>query len=83
MYFTMKDALQHAATHTNIKVIWFEEMKHDLNSVVKDLEDFVGYKVPHESRQDLLQHMHIDSFRKNDAVNMKPPPGKSYISYRL
>lgn len=25
--------------------------------------------------QPLLDHLHIDKFRKNDAVNMKPPAG--------
>ena len=50
-------------------------MKRDLASVVESLGDFIGYKVPPNALSGLLSHMHIDNFRKNDAVNMKPPPG--------
>ena len=62
---------------SNVKVIWFEEMINDLTSVIDDLSDFVGHRVPFDKLDDLLSHMHIDNFRKNDAVNMKPPPGTS------
>ena len=50
-------------------------MKRDLASVVEILEEFIGYKLPPNALPGLLSHMHIDNFRKNDAVNMKPPPG--------
>ena len=50
-------------------------MKRDLASVVEILEEFIGYKLPPNALPGLLSHMHIDNFRKNDAVNMKPPVG--------
>jgi len=71
----IKDALKHEECEPNVKVVWFEDMKRDLASVVESLGDFIGYKVPPNALSGLLSHMHIDNFRKNDAVNMKPPPG--------
>ena len=50
-------------------------MKQDLASVVESLEAFIGHKVPPNALSSLLSHMHVDNFKKNDAVNMKPPPG--------
>jgi len=71
----IKDALKHEESQKNVKVFWFEDMKRDLASVVEILEEFIGYKLPPNALPGLLSHMHIDNFRKNDAVNMKPPPG--------
>jgi len=69
-----KDALKYEGK-SNVKVIWFEEMKKDLTSVINDIGEFVGHQVPTDKLEGLLSHMHIDNFRKNDAVNMKPPAG--------
>ena len=71
----MQDALKHEECETNVKVVWFEDMKKDFASVVESLEAFIGYKVPRNALSGLLSHMHVDNFKKNDAVNMKPPPG--------
>ena len=71
----MQGALKHEECETNVKVVWFEDMKQDLASVVESLEAFIGHKVPPNALSGLLSHMHVDNFKKNDAVNMKPPPG--------
>lgn len=71
----LKDALKQEKNEPNIKMVWFEDMKKDLESVINDIGDFIGHKVPADSMASLLSHMHIDNFRKNDAVNMKPLRG--------
>ena len=73
-HISTQDALKYQ-DKSNVKVIWFEEMRKDLTSVINGIGDFVGHHVPSDKLDSLLSHMHIDNFRKNDAVNMKPPPG--------
>lgn len=70
----LKDAWKRKG-EKNLKIIWYEDMRANLSSVLTELADFTGFDIPDEKIEPLLKHLHIDSFRKNDAVNMKPPPG--------
>ena len=70
----MADAMKHK-DEPNVKIVWYEDMVRDLGAAIADLGEFTGHKVPEDKLAGLLDHMHIDNFRNNDAVNLKPPPG--------
>ena len=59
----------------SVKMVWFEDMKKDMAGMIKDIGDFIGFQVPDEKMESLLSHMSIENFKKNDAVNLKPPAG--------
>ncbi len=60
---------------SNFKFVWYEDMRSDLKSVIQDLAAFTGYELSSEQVERLVQHCDIEKFKKNDAVNMKPPKG--------
>lgn len=39
------------------------------------MSEFTGYKLSCEQVENLVEHCQIEKFKKNDAVNMKPPKG--------
>ena len=69
-----QDALSHCKKGS-VKMIWFEDMKMDMKSVIKDIGDFIGFQVTDDQMDSLVNHMKIDNFKKNDAVNKKPIKG--------
>jgi hypothetical protein len=50
--------------HSNLKVIWFEDMKRDLAGVIRDVATFLDRKLSDENVEKLVEHLHIDNFRK-------------------
>ena len=65
-----------------MKLIWFEEMKSDLPSVLREMATFLKQDFPEDKIAALASHLHFDNFKNNDAVNMKPPKGKVPDSVR-
>ena len=48
-----------------MKIIWYEDMKRDLTSVIKNVANFIGYH-RHLTELKLIQldkHLHIDNMR--------------------
>ena len=45
--------------------MWFEDMKRDLISVIKDVANFIGYHMTELKVLQLDDHLYIDNFRKN------------------
>ena len=64
--------------HENVHMIWFEDIRKDLKGSVQEIAKFLGFSKFAENEEKmakLLDHLHIDNFKNNDAVNMKPPKG--------
>ncbi|GMR29951.1 hypothetical protein PMAYCL1PPCAC_00146, partial [Pristionchus mayeri] len=53
----------------NTKFIFFEDMKKDLISQVKEIEEFVGVPLTDEQRSRVVQHCSFSSMRENKMVN--------------
>ena len=53
----------------NVLIISFEDMKRDLESVVRKTAAFLGKQVPEEKMKDLLEHLSFQSMKKNPMVN--------------
>ena len=53
----------------------YEDMRADLKGVIKDIAGFTGHSITDDQVDILANHCQIDKFKKNDAVNMKPPKG--------
>lgn len=70
----MKDALQNK-DKKNFKMIWYEDLRKDLPKAINEIGNFIGHAVPEGKLEGFLDHLDINKFRKNDAVNMKPPAG--------
>jgi len=62
--------------HSNLKFLWFEDMKRSLSKVIDELCTFLHVQMSEESKGLLENHLHIDNFRKNPAVNMEISYGK-------
>merc|ERR1711993_231205 len=45
------------------------------DKVIKEMANFTGYEVKEDQIEKLVDHCNIEKFKKNDAVNMKPPKG--------
>jgi hypothetical protein len=74
-YFVhLKDTLKWSP-NKNLKVVWYEDLIADFEAEVKGISEFTGFSVSEDQMKVLKDHMHIDNFRKNDAVNLKPPKG--------
>ena len=50
--------------HPNMKMIWFEDIKKDMISVIKDVSQFIGYHMTQLKVLQLDDHLYIDNFRK-------------------
>jgi len=69
-----KDAMKYK-DEKNFKMIWYEDLRKDLGKMIGEIGDFIGHRVPEGKMEAFLDHLDINRFRKNDAVNMKPPKG--------
>ena len=47
-----------------MKIMWFEDMKKDLISVIKDIAKFIGYHMTELKVLQLDDHLYIDNFRQ-------------------
>ena len=61
--------------HPNMKIMWFEDMKKDLISKIKELSNFLGYHLTELKVLQLDDLLYIDNFRKtlveaNDGSKM-------------
>ena len=61
--------------HPNMKLMWFEDLKADLKGFIRDAASFIGKDFSGEKVDALADHLAIENFRNNPAVNMKPPKG--------
>ena len=66
--------------HPNMKILWFEDMKKDLVSVIKDVASFTGYHITQYKTLLLDDHLFIDNFRQLMVDGMGGDPGmKKFI----
>lgn len=61
-------ALRH---HKNMLFIFYEDMTKDLSSVIKRVANFFGKEFTNEEIAQLCQHLDINNFRNNKAVNFE------------
>ena len=47
-----------------MKILWFEDMKKDLISVIKDVSKYIGYHMTELKVLELDDHLYVDNFRK-------------------
>ena len=47
-----------------MKIMWFEDMKKDLISVIKEIAKFIGYHMTELKVLQLDDHLYIDNFRQ-------------------
>ena len=47
----------------------YEDMKEDLEQVVRKVADFLDKKIPEEKMSLLLEHLSFDSMKNNPMVN--------------
>ena len=47
-----------------MKILWFEDMKKDLISVIKDVSKYIGYHMTELKVLELDDHLFVDNFRK-------------------
>lgn len=59
----------------NFKFMWYEDLRVNLDKCLRELADFTGFKLSDDNISTLVDHLNIENFRKNDAVNMKPMKG--------
>lgn len=60
----------------NVKFLWYEDLKKDLVSVMKEIVKFMGWEELSEEKYRMLEdHLSFKSFQKNKAVNMEPDGG--------
>jgi hypothetical protein len=53
----------------NILFTFYEDMKRDLASVVKQTAEFLGKSITQEKTEKLCDHLSFDKMKKNPAVN--------------
>lgn len=70
----LNDAMKYK-DEENVRIFWYEDMVKNMAEYIREIGEFTGHRVPEEKLAGLLDHMSIDNFRNNDAVNLKPPPG--------
>ena len=47
-----------------MKIVWFEEMKKDMMTVIRDISRFIGYHMTEYKILKLDDHLYIDNFKK-------------------
>jgi len=47
----------------------YEDMKKDLESVIRRIAKFTGKEIADEKMPDLLHHLSFDQMKRNDSVN--------------
>lgn len=53
----------------NVEFLFYEDMKRDMKSVVKELLEFMGKEFSEEEIDKLCEHLSIDSMRLNPSCN--------------
>ena len=56
--------------HRNFKFIWYEDMKKDIRKEVTEICEFVNHPLSSEKIDQLIDHISIDSMKKNPSVNV-------------
>ncbi|XP_033230735.1 sulfotransferase 4A1-like [Belonocnema kinseyi] len=56
--------------HPNLLFMFYEELRADLLSAAKKVANFLGKNYNENQLSKLLDHLNIDNFRKNPAVNL-------------
>merc|ERR1711972_884335 len=62
--------------HANFKSFWYEDMKDDFETVIKEVATFLGKEIDQASVEKLVVFLDINKMRKNPMVNKeveKPP----------
>jgi len=80
-YWTMlKSAWKHK-NHPNMKILWFEDMKRDLISVIGETAQFLGIHLTQLQILKLDDHLYIDNFKKIVTESFPKDPGseESYM----
>ena len=47
-----------------MKMVWCEEMKKDMMTVIRDISRFIGYHMTEYKILKLDDHLYIDNFKK-------------------
>ena len=47
-----------------MKIVWCEEMKKDMMTVIRDISRFIGYHMTEYKILKLDDHLYIDNFKK-------------------
>ncbi|XP_063222124.1 sulfotransferase 1C4-like [Bacillus rossius redtenbacheri] len=55
----------------NMLFLFYEDMIKDLPAAIQRVAGFLGRHLTGQQVQELAQHLHIDNFRRNPAVNME------------
>ena len=61
-------------SHPNLKIMWFEDMKKDLISVIRDVSQFIGYHMTELKILQLDDLLYIDNLRKITTEGMGGDP---------
>jgi len=67
----LKDGWKHR-NHQNLKFLWYEDIISDLPKIIKEIATFTDKELSDEQITSLADHCHIENFKKNSTVNMKP-----------
>lgn len=76
--------------YLSLKIIKFEDLKHDMDTVLHELCDFFGKPLSGEKLNILKQHLQFDRMKANPAINpphlniavQKHRPGSDYTFLR-
>ena len=53
----------------NLKFLWYEDMKRDLQSSIKVVSNFLGKELKESEVNALAEYLEFDNMKKNPAVN--------------
>ena len=70
-YFKHLDEAWALKENPNLLFIFYEDMKQDLNSVIRKVCEFLEVSLNEEQINKLIDHLDIKNFRNNPAVNME------------
>ena len=77
---SFRNQLLKFTNQSEIGILWFEDMKKDLVSVIKDVASFAGYHITQYKTLVLDDHLYIDNFRQLMVDAMGGDPGmKKFI----
>ena len=62
----------------NILIVFYEEMKKDLSSVIRKITNFLGKEVTEENIKNIVEFTNIDNMKKNPMSNMEHKIDVSY-----
>ena len=71
-------------SHRNVKFLWYEDMKADMKTVIKDLCVFFEHPLSEEQESSLYHHVQFDNMKKNPFANPGAakedlPPEKNFM----